>query len=158
MSANGWTNNVHLSICSALLSRSQAIVSQFGHTQSDKNAELQVLFFELARLCDTAATVVFVFNSEPKPKCINSERKLIVQQAFQRMIAAFGYYYYVASTFKLVPTSSSNVSQAPGKAVPELATLNRLDMIDAVLTDPGDTVPFFGATQMIRRSESFICV
>ncbi|KAJ7202671.1 hypothetical protein C8J57DRAFT_1102034, partial [Mycena rebaudengoi] len=122
---------------SALLSRSRAIVVQFGHTQPGENPELQILFFELARLCDTAATVVFVFNNDPEPQCINSERKLIAKQAFQRMIAAFGYYHY-----------------APGKAVPELATLNRLNMIDAVLTDPCDTIPFYGATQIIRRLDS----
>ena len=42
------------------------------------------------------------------------------------------------------------VNQAPGEAEAELALLNRTNMIDAVMTDDGDTF-IFGATCVIKK-------
>ena len=43
-----------------------------------------------------------------------------------------------------------HVNQAPGKAEAELALLNRTNLIDAVMTDDGDTF-IFGATCVIKK-------
>ena len=43
-----------------------------------------------------------------------------------------------------------HVNQAPGEAEAELALLNRTNLIDAVMTDDGDTF-IFGATCVINK-------
>jgi hypothetical protein len=58
------------------------------------------------------------------------------------------------STRHLVPFAHFNLSQAPGEAEAELAYLNRIGVIDAVISDDVDNF-LFGATTLIRKQVPF---
>jgi hypothetical protein len=57
--------------------------------------------------------------------------------------------FLVYSTLSLVPAQSSDILlQAPGEAEAELAQLNKLGIVDAILTDDSDAL-VFGAKTVI---------
>ena len=58
------------------------------------------------------------------------------------------WYYILLFSFLLF--MKYHVNQAPGEAEAELALLNRTNLIDAVMTDDGDTF-IFGATCVIKK-------
>ena len=67
------------------------------------------------------------------------------------IIEAFGFEWrMVCSTFFFVGQDSANHLKAPGEAEAELAYLNSVGIIDAILSDDVDTF-LFGAKMVIRK-------
>ncbi|KAK7688432.1 hypothetical protein QCA50_007970 [Cerrena zonata] len=103
-----------------------------------ENPELRTLFFRCARLMSTPFLPLFVFDGPKRPKIKRGKRisgkDHWMVQGMQRMIDAFGFEWRMA----------------PGEAEAELAYLNRLGVIDAVLSDDVDTF-LFGATMVVRN-------
>ncbi|KAJ7205194.1 PIN domain-like protein [Mycena pura] len=119
------------------LTQCQAVFHKPHHAQLGRNPELRALFHKLAALNDAGVTAVFVFDGSNRPsvkrnKNVRSQPHWLVKE-FQEMIALYGFYTHTA----------------PGEAEAELALLNRLQHIDAVLTDDGDAA-VFGASRIIR--------
>ncbi|KAI0077668.1 hypothetical protein K474DRAFT_1690761 [Panus rudis PR-1116 ss-1] len=103
-----------------------------------ENPELRTLFFRCARLMSTPFLPLFVFDGPKRPsikrgKRISGKDHWMVQ-GMQKIIDAFGFSWRTA----------------PGEAEAELAYLNRIGVIDAVLTDDVDTF-LFGATMIVRN-------
>ncbi|KAG8898187.1 hypothetical protein FRC01_010992, partial [Tulasnella sp. 417] len=116
----------------------------FFHSEWGKegeNPELRTLFFRLCRLAESPFLPLFVFDGPYRPsfkrgKHIN-QRQHWLQSGFKRLIEAFGWEW----------------RQAPGEAEAELAYLNRIGKIDAVLSDDVDNF-LFGARVVIRNSSN----
>ena len=70
----------------------------------------------------------------------------------QEIIEAFGFEWRMVSRPLLDTYCSAHflAFQAPGEAEAELAYLNRIGVIDAIITDDVDTF-LFGATMLIRK-------
>ncbi|KAH7108322.1 hypothetical protein BKA62DRAFT_764380 [Auriculariales sp. MPI-PUGE-AT-0066] len=103
-----------------------------------ENPELRTLFFRCAKLMGAPFLPLLVFDGPKRPswkrgKRVNKSDSWLVTGA-KGIIDAFGYEYHFA----------------PGEAEAELAYLNRIGVIDAVLTDDVDTL-LFGATMIIRN-------
>lgn len=98
---------------------------------------------------------VFVFDGLARPAMKRGHlvRKLRhwMTPFFQNMITAFGFYFYEVSCCQLVlydrPLKNT---QAPGEAEAELAYLNYIGLIDAIVTDDNDAF-VFGAKRVIRN-------
>ncbi|KAF8054722.1 PIN domain-like protein [Lyophyllum atratum] len=109
------------------------------HTHAGENPELRVFFFKLCRYLKLPVVLVFVPDGTGRPS-IKRGRSVRTQPPWmaeyvQELVSAFGFYTH----------------QAPGEAEAELAKLNSLGMIDAILTDDSDTL-VFGGECIIRRS------
>ncbi|KAI0776802.1 hypothetical protein BD413DRAFT_668950 [Trametes elegans] len=103
-----------------------------------ENPELRTLFFRCARLMSMPFLPLFVFDGPKRPemkrgKRITGKNHWMVQ-GMQEIITAFGFEWRMA----------------PGEAEAELAYLNRIGVIDAVLSDDVDTF-LFGAKTLIRN-------
>ncbi|KIO27795.1 hypothetical protein M407DRAFT_232186 [Tulasnella calospora MUT 4182] len=117
----------------------------FFHSEWGKegeNPELRTLFFRLCRLAEAPFLPLFVFDGPYRPsfkrgKNINGQRQHWLQSGFKRLIEAFGWEW----------------RQAPGEAEAELAYLNRIGKIDAVLSDDVDNF-LFGARVVVRNSSN----
>ncbi|PPQ90277.1 hypothetical protein CVT25_013102 [Psilocybe cyanescens] len=116
----------------------------FFHAEYGKEGEnpvLRTLFFRCATLMHTTFLPIFVFDGPKRPdvkrgKKINkTSHKLI--PGMKNIIEAFGFEW--------------RMIQAPGEAEAELAYLNRVGVIDGVLSDDVDNF-LFGATTVIRKS------
>ncbi|THV08255.1 hypothetical protein K435DRAFT_707930 [Dendrothele bispora CBS 962.96] len=116
----------------------------FFHAEYGKegeNPELRTLFFRCAQLINHGFLPLFVFDGPKRPefkrgKRINkSAHKLVT--GMQAIIEAFGFEYRTA----------------PGEAEAELAWLNRIGIIDGILSDDVDTF-LFGARTVIRNHSS----
>ncbi|KAK7470333.1 hypothetical protein VKT23_001762 [Stygiomarasmius scandens] len=116
----------------------------FFHAEYGKegeNPELRTLFFRCAQLMNHGFLPLFVFDGPKRPdfkrgKRINkSAHKLVT--GMQAIIEAFGFEYRTA----------------PGEAEAELAWLNRIGIIDGILSDDVDTF-LFGARTVIRNHSS----
>ncbi|KAJ7217236.1 PIN domain-like protein [Mycena pura] len=118
----------------ACLWLTQAVFHNPHHAQLRRNPELRALFHKLAALNDAGVAAVFVFDgpSVKRNKSVRPQPRWLVEE-FQKMIELYGFYSHTA----------------PGEAEAELALLNRLQHIDAVLTDDGDAA-VFGALRIIR--------
>ncbi|KIP12163.1 hypothetical protein PHLGIDRAFT_21224 [Phlebiopsis gigantea 11061_1 CR5-6] len=106
--------------------------------QEGENPELRTIFFRLTRLLKLPFLPVFVFDGPMRPdvkrgKTIDKKPHWMVE-GMKRMVEAFGFEWRTA----------------PGEAEAELAYLNRIGVIDAVLSDDVDTF-VFGATMVIRN-------
>ncbi|KAI0830173.1 hypothetical protein BC628DRAFT_1487129 [Trametes gibbosa] len=103
-----------------------------------ENPELRTLFFRCARLMTMPFLPLFVFDGPKRPdikrgKRITGKNHWMVQ-GMQEIITAFGFEWRMA----------------PGEAEAELAYLNRIGVIDAVLSDDVDTF-LFGAKTVLRN-------
>ncbi|KAJ6483023.1 PIN domain-like protein [Mycena vulgaris] len=101
---------------------------------------LKTFFFKLCHLQKAAVTPVFVFDGPGRPNVKRGKKvtqePLAFTEQLKRLIKSFGFYFY----------------DAPGEADAELAQLNKLGFIDAVITEDGDVL-VFGATRVIRTLE-----
>ncbi|KAJ3722658.1 hypothetical protein C8R42DRAFT_667502 [Lentinula raphanica] len=116
----------------------------FFHAEYGKegeNPELRTLFFRCAQLLSQGFLPLFVFDGPLRPdikrgKRINkSAHKLVT--GMQAIIEAFGFEYRTA----------------PGEAEAELAFLNRVGIIDGILSDDVDNF-LFGAHTVVRNHSS----
>ncbi|KAI1790600.1 hypothetical protein LXA43DRAFT_946919 [Ganoderma leucocontextum] len=103
-----------------------------------ENPELRTLFFRCTRLMSMPFLPLFVFDGPKRPeikrgKRVSGKNHWMVQ-GMQEIIAAFGFEWRMA----------------PGEAEAELAYLNRIGVIDAVLSDDVDTF-LFGAKMVVRN-------
>ncbi|KAF8144098.1 PIN domain-like protein [Mycena galopus ATCC 62051] len=119
------------------LTQCQAVFYHPRHAQAGRSPELRTLFFKLAALNDAGVIAVFIFDGPNRPpikrnKRVRAQPHWLVEE-FQELIELFGFYSYTA----------------PGEGEAELACLSQHGLIDAVLTDNGDTF-LFGAQRIIR--------
>ncbi|KAL5498098.1 hypothetical protein ACEPAH_2228 [Sanghuangporus vaninii] len=103
-----------------------------------ENPELRTLFFRCARLMSRPFLPLFVFDGPHRPeqkrkKKISGKDHWMVS-GMQEIIEAFGFEWWCA----------------PGEAEAELAYLNRIGIIDAIITDDVDSF-LFGAATIIRN-------
>ncbi|KAH9922332.1 uncharacterized protein BXZ73DRAFT_79728 [Epithele typhae] len=103
-----------------------------------ENPELRTLFFRCTRLMSMPFLPLFVFDGPKRPevkrgKRISGKNHWMVQ-GMQEIIAAFGFEWRMA----------------PGEAEAELAYLNRIGVIDGILSDDVDTF-LFGAQLVVRN-------
>ncbi|KAJ7812414.1 PIN domain-like protein [Mycena leptocephala] len=120
------------------LTQCQTVFHKPHHAQMGRNPELRALFWKLTALNQVGVTAVFPFDGPNRPsikrdKQVGSKPHWLVQE-FTELIELFGFHHYTA----------------PGEADAELAYLDRLGHIDAILTDDGD-VALFGARRIIRK-------
>ncbi|KAI1789726.1 PIN domain-like protein, partial [Ganoderma leucocontextum] len=111
-----------------------------GHAQTGENPELRTFLFRLSALADYPVHLVFVADGPLRP---NIKRGTRVKTAppwltdgMRNLVEAFGFGWI----------------QAAGEAEAELAEMNALGCIDAVMTDDGDAL-LFGAKVVIRNCE-----
>ncbi|CAE6506169.1 unnamed protein product [Rhizoctonia solani] len=109
-----------------------------AYGREGENPELRTLFFRLARLANYTFCPLFVFDGPQRPrtkrgKTINTRMNSLAP-GMKNMIAAFGFEWRTA----------------PGEAEAELAYLNNIGVIDAILSDDVDNF-LFGARVVIRN-------
>ncbi|KAG7097326.1 hypothetical protein E1B28_004685 [Marasmius oreades] len=116
----------------------------FFHAEYGKegeNPELRTLFFRCAQLTNHGLLPLFVFDGPKRPdfkrgkRICKSSHKLV--SGMKGILDAFGFEYRTA----------------PGEAEAELAFLNRIGVIDGVLSDDVDNF-LFGARTVIRNHSS----
>ncbi|KAH7882150.1 PIN domain-like protein, partial [Phlebopus sp. FC_14] len=109
-----------------------------AYGKEGENPELRTLFFRCCRLLQTPLLPLFVFDGPKRPAIKRGKRvggnAHWLTTGMKNMIQAFGFEYRTA----------------PGEAEAELAYLNRIGVIDAVLSDDVDNF-LFGATMVIRN-------
>ncbi|TDL27126.1 hypothetical protein BD410DRAFT_895019 [Rickenella mellea] len=109
-----------------------------AYGKEGENPELRTLFFRCARLMSTPFLPLFVFDGPKRPKVKRGKRvggkEHWLQTGMQQIISAFGFEYRMA----------------PGEAEAELAYLNRIGVIDAIMSDDVDNF-LFGAVKIIRN-------
>ncbi|KAF8067520.1 PIN domain-like protein [Lyophyllum atratum] len=102
------------------------------HTHAGENPELRTFYSKLCRYLKLPVVLVFVPDSEGRPAIKRGRavqpQPLWMSNYVEELVRAFGFY----------------IHQAPGEAEAELAKLNSLGMIDAILTDDSDTLVFGG--------------
>ncbi|KAJ4479219.1 hypothetical protein J3R30DRAFT_3882938 [Lentinula aciculospora] len=116
----------------------------FFHAEYGKegeNPELRTLFFRCAQLLSQGFLPLFIFDGPLRPdikrgKRINKSANKLVT-GMQAIIEAFGFEYRTA----------------PGEAEAELALLNRIGVIDGILSDDVDNF-LFGAHTVVRNHSS----
>ncbi|KAI0093320.1 hypothetical protein BDY19DRAFT_989970 [Irpex rosettiformis] len=111
-------------------------------TDAGSNPELRLLAFRCFRLLSAGVVPLFMFDGPQRPEQKRGSKKgkrgtHWLHKDFTRMLDCFGMEWRIA----------------PGEAEAELAYLNKIDIIDAVITDDVDTFLFGGRT--IIRNMSF---
>ncbi|KAG9121380.1 hypothetical protein FRC07_002688 [Ceratobasidium sp. 392] len=109
-----------------------------AYGREGENPELRTLFFRLAKLASFTFCPLFVFDGPQRPKTkrgktINTKMSSLAP-GMKNMISAFGFEWRTA----------------PGEAEAELAYLNNIGVIDAILSDDVDNF-LFGARVVIRN-------
>ncbi|CAE6456961.1 unnamed protein product [Rhizoctonia solani] len=109
-----------------------------AYGREGENPELRTLFFRLARLAKYTFCPLFVFDGPQRPrnkrgKTVNTRMNSLAP-GMKNMISAFGFEWRTA----------------PGEAEAELAYLNNIGVIDAILSDDVDNF-LFGARVVIRN-------
>ncbi|QRV85302.1 XPG i-region domain-containing protein [Ceratobasidium sp. AG-Ba] len=109
-----------------------------AYGREGENPELRTLFFRLAKLATFTFCPLFVFDGPQRPKTkrgktINTKMNSLAP-GMKNMISAFGFEWRTA----------------PGEAEAELAYLNNIGVIDAILSDDVDNF-LFGARVVIRN-------
>ncbi|KAK7006106.1 flap endonuclease GEN 1 [Favolaschia claudopus] len=98
----------------------------------------RIFFFKLAQWSRAPLVLIFVFDGFGRPLIKRGKQVLAQPQQLvegcKAAIEAFGYYHH----------------QAPGEAEAELAQMNKLGFIDAVITEDSDTF-VYGAVCVIRK-------
>ncbi|KAG9311064.1 hypothetical protein JVU11DRAFT_8969 [Chiua virens] len=109
-----------------------------AYGREGENPELRTLFFRCCRLLQSPLLPLFVFDGPNRPAVKRGKRVggniHWLTQGMKNIIDAFGFEWRVA----------------PGEAEADLAYLNRVGIIDAVLSDDVDNF-LFGATMVIRN-------
>lgn len=109
-----------------------------AYGREGENPELRTLFFRCCRLLQMPLLPLFVFDGPKRPSIKRGKRiggnAHWMTTGMKNIIQAFGFEWRTA----------------PGEAEAELAYLNRIGVIDAVLSDDVDTI-LFGATMVIRK-------
>ncbi|KAL4077669.1 hypothetical protein J3A83DRAFT_4215477 [Scleroderma citrinum] len=112
-----------------------------AYGREGENPELRTLFFRCCRLLQTPLLPLFVFDGPKRPAIKRGKRvggnAHWLTTGMKNIIQAFGFEWRTA----------------PGEAEAELAYLNRIGVIDAVLSDDADNF-LFGATMVIRNPSS----
>lgn len=132
-----------------------------GHTSvlqrvraDGENPELKMLFFRCAKFLALPVVPLFVFDGPKRPEWKRgkkiSRKDSWMLPAFQNMIQSFGFQWCWVSLTHLLQIPRLINMQAPGEAEAELAYLNNIGAIDAVLTDDVDAF-LFGAQTVIRK-------
>ena len=113
-----------------------------AYGREGENPELRTLFFRCCRLLQTPLLPLFVFDGPKRPAIKRGKRvggsAHWLTTGMKNIIQAFGFEWRTA----------------PGEAEAELAYLNRIGVIDAVLSDDADNF-LFGATMVIRKCVLF---
>ncbi|EPQ57560.1 PIN domain-like protein, partial [Gloeophyllum trabeum ATCC 11539] len=109
------------------------------YSKGGENPQLRLLFFRLAKLAELPLLPLFVFDGRERPKVKRGSRmgksgSHGLTDAFKQMLGHFGFEWRVAY----------------GEAEAELARLNQIGIIDAILTDDVDTF-IFGARVVIKN-------
>ena len=109
-----------------------------AYGREGENPELRTLFFRCIKLLSRPFLPLFVFDGPLRPE-LKREKRVSgndhwLVSGMKSIIEAFGFEWRVA----------------PGEAEAELAYLNRIGVIDAIVTDDVDTF-VFGATKVIRK-------
>ncbi|KAI0255432.1 hypothetical protein BJV78DRAFT_1279225 [Lactifluus subvellereus] len=109
-----------------------------AHGREGENPELRTLFFRCARLLNAPFLPLFIFDGPKRPKVkrgkrISGEKHWLVD-SMKKIIEVFGFEWRMA----------------PGEAEAELAHLNSIGVIDAILSDDVDNF-LFGAKMVIRN-------
>ncbi|KAI0735529.1 PIN domain-like protein [Earliella scabrosa] len=111
-----------------------------GHVQSGENPELRAFFYRLAMLAERPVHLVFVSDGAARPSVKRGKQVKKtphwLEDGMRRISAAFGFPWLVAA----------------GEAEAELAAMNALGIIDAVMTDDSDAF-LFGARVVIRNPD-----
>ncbi|KAI9446963.1 PIN domain-like protein [Lactarius psammicola] len=109
-----------------------------AHGREGENPELRTLFFRCAKLMSAPFLPLFIFDGPKRPKVKRGKRvsggKHWLVDSMKGIIEAFGFEWRMA----------------PGEAEAELAHLNSIGIIDAVLSDDVDNF-LFGAKVVIRN-------
>ncbi|KAH7911802.1 hypothetical protein BJ138DRAFT_870624 [Hygrophoropsis aurantiaca] len=109
-----------------------------AYGKEGENPELRTLFFRCSRLMSMPFLPLFVFDGPKRPSVKRGKRVSgnahWLTTGMKNIIEAFGFEWRTA----------------PGEAEAELAYLNRIGVIDAVLSDDVDNF-LFGATTVIRN-------
>ncbi|KAG2107686.1 uncharacterized protein F5147DRAFT_696689 [Suillus discolor] len=109
-----------------------------AYGKEGENPELRTLFFRCSRLMSMPLLPLFVFDGPKRPSVKRGKRvggnAHWLTTGMKNIIVAFGFEWRTA----------------PGEAEAELAYLNRMGIIDAVLSDDVDNF-LFGATMVIRN-------
>ncbi|EPQ53590.1 hypothetical protein GLOTRDRAFT_63186 [Gloeophyllum trabeum ATCC 11539] len=109
-----------------------------AYGREGENPELRTLFFRCCRLMNMPFLPLFVFDGPKRPSVKRGKRVSgnahWLTTGMKNIIEAFGFEWRTA----------------PGEAEAELAYLNRIGVIDAILSDDVDNF-LFGATMVIRN-------
>ena len=129
-----------------------------AHGREGENPELRTLFFRCARLMNAPFLPLFVFDGPKRPKVKRGKRisgdKHWLVDSMKKIIEVFGYEWRMVC-FLFLSTTSFLLKirlplKAPGEAEAELAHLNSIGVIDAILSDDVDNF-LFGAKIVIRK-------
>ncbi|KAH9830729.1 PIN domain-like protein, partial [Rhodofomes roseus] len=104
------------------------------------NPELRLLFFRLLKLAELPFIPLFVFDGRERPQMKRGSKK-----------GKSGSHALTSEFKKLLDVFGMEWRMALGEAEAELAYLNRVSVIDAVLTDDVDTL-IFGAKTIMRNA------
>ncbi|KAJ7268871.1 PIN domain-like protein, partial [Mycena rebaudengoi] len=118
---------------------------------------LRAFFFKLCNLLKAAITAIFVFDGMGRPSVKQgkkvSQHPRPLMEDFQRLITAFGFYYHDWSSVAWTGFAGPGIL-LPGEAEAELAQLDKLEFIDAIITEDSDAF-VFGVTCVIHISEQY---
>ncbi|KAM5536755.1 hypothetical protein V8D89_009594 [Ganoderma adspersum] len=110
---------------------------QRAHAQAGQNPELRTLYFRLVKLFARPIAVVFVADGPDRPTMKRGTH--IVKTP----------HWMTTGAKDLVDAFGFDWIEAPGEAEAELASMNALGLIDAVMSDDSDAL-VFGARTVIR--------
>ncbi|KZP34244.1 hypothetical protein FIBSPDRAFT_809332 [Athelia psychrophila] len=104
-----------------------------------ENAALRTLFFRVAQLAKLPILPLFIFDGRERPKVKRGSKmgkagSHNLTPAFKNVLEGFGFEW----------------REAKGEAEAELAHLNRIGVVDAIMTDDADTF-LFGAHTVIKN-------
>ena len=127
-----------------------------GHSNRGENPELFTFFNKLLRLCKLPIQIVFVFDGDRKPSIKRGTRVVDRQHFLYRgmvaFIRAFGHEYHTVSICTTAVWAFCFLLlffvQAPAEAEAELALMNSMGLIDAILTNDSDVFLFGGLDVM----------
>ncbi|KAI0776325.1 PIN domain-like protein, partial [Trametes elegans] len=112
-----------------------------GHAQSGENPELRTLFYRLAMLAEHPIHLIFVADSPLRPRIKRGKQVKTtlhwLAEGMRHFVNAFGFGWL----------------DAAGEAKAELAKMNELRVIDAVMSEDSDVL-LFGA-RVVLRNPSF---
>ncbi|KAI6030976.1 PIN domain-like protein [Pisolithus marmoratus] len=112
-----------------------------AYGREGENPELRTLFFRCCRLLRLPLLPLFVFDGPKRPAVKRGKR------------IGDGAHWLTTGMKNIIQSFGFEWRMAPGEAEAELAYLNSIGVIDAVLSDDVDTF-LFGATMVIRNPSS----